>query len=326
MSVQGSVGKTGPVGAQCCHQAEATLVWGHLGPTQSCGEGLGCCSRDRARPQTPLSSLGTSAQCSGGRGLSAAPLGDMCSAPAAQWHGPLQRHPQQHHALSLWENHLPPANVAAAALRGEGERLPGAPARGAGWGRSRGLWLVAARFWDAEATFVARPAVLGSCHPARVFLGPRREEEGSSLQEIFLHPRFPVHPPLLLHAGPVVGRPSACGWGAVCVDSEWIPDPRPQRAPGAPSCSGSVGQQLPLLSVVPVSHLSFSPQSGQARTPGPPASKPRRPGHNERNKENVQLNGTALSGGCMPVAPAQRNHSINSVASTYSEFAVIHLF
>ncbi|KAK2538121.1 hypothetical protein Q9966_005882 [Columba livia] len=62
-------------------------------------------------------------------------------------------------------------------------------------------------------------------------------------------------------------------------------------------------------------------KSGQARTPGPPATKPRRPGHNERNKENVQLNGTALSGGCMPVAPAQRNHSINSVASTYSEFA-----
>lgn len=273
MSVQGSVGKTGPVGAQCCHQAEATLVWGHLGPTQSCGEGLGCCSRDRARPQTPLSSLGTSAQCSGGRGLSAAPLGDMCSAPAAQWHGPLQCHPQQHHALSLWENHLPPANVAAAALRGEGERLPGAPARGAGWGRSRGLWLVAARFWDAEATFVARPAVLGSCHPARVFLGPRREEEGSSLQEIFLHPRFPVHPPLLLHAGPVVGRPSACGWGAVCVGSEWIPDPRGllglRAAPAAWGSSSPCSAWFPC----PICHSPLS-----LARPGPPAPQPQSPG------------------------------------------------
>uniref|UniRef100_A0A8C0EHH0 Protein regulator of cytokinesis 1 n=1 Tax=Bubo bubo TaxID=30461 RepID=A0A8C0EHH0_BUBBB len=46
-----------------------------------------------------------------------------------------------------------------------------------------------------------------------------------------------------------------------------------------------------------------------------------------RNKENMsQLNGTTLSGGCTPAAPAQRNHSVNSVASTYSEFAVIHLF
>ncbi|XP_068131355.1 protein regulator of cytokinesis 1 [Hyperolius riggenbachi] len=42
----------------------------------------------------------------------------------------------------------------------------------------------------------------------------------------------------------------------------------------------------------------------------------------EKNKENVStLNGTAISGGCQLTLPAQRNHSINSVASTYSEFA-----
>ncbi|XP_065544006.1 protein regulator of cytokinesis 1 isoform X3 [Lathamus discolor] len=61
---------------------------------------------------------------------------------------------------------------------------------------------------------------------------------------------------------------------------------------------------------------------GSARTPSRAAARPPRPGHRERNKENVsQLNGTALSGGCTPRAPAQRNQSINSVASTYSEFA-----
>ncbi|XP_075362635.1 uncharacterized protein LOC142411888 isoform X1 [Mycteria americana] len=61
---------------------------------------------------------------------------------------------------------------------------------------------------------------------------------------------------------------------------------------------------------------------GQARTPSRVAAKPPRPGHRERNKENMsQLNGTTLSGGCTPTAPAQRNHSVNSVASTYSEFA-----
>ncbi|XP_072201308.1 protein regulator of cytokinesis 1 isoform X2 [Excalfactoria chinensis] len=61
---------------------------------------------------------------------------------------------------------------------------------------------------------------------------------------------------------------------------------------------------------------------GQARTPIRVAVKPPRSGHRKRNKENLsQLNGTTLSGGCSPAAPAQRNHSINSVASTYSEFA-----
>ncbi|KAM3925559.1 protein regulator of cytokinesis 1 [Leptodactylus fuscus] len=42
----------------------------------------------------------------------------------------------------------------------------------------------------------------------------------------------------------------------------------------------------------------------------------------EKNKENMsQLNGTAMSGGCHFTIPAQRNLSVNSVASTYSEFA-----
>ncbi|XP_075431587.1 protein regulator of cytokinesis 1 isoform X2 [Ascaphus truei] len=42
----------------------------------------------------------------------------------------------------------------------------------------------------------------------------------------------------------------------------------------------------------------------------------------EKNKENMpQLNRTAMSGGCFLTIPAQRNISVNSVASTYSEFA-----
>uniref|UniRef100_A0A8C5M643 Protein regulator of cytokinesis 1 n=1 Tax=Leptobrachium leishanense TaxID=445787 RepID=A0A8C5M643_9ANUR len=42
----------------------------------------------------------------------------------------------------------------------------------------------------------------------------------------------------------------------------------------------------------------------------------------DKNKENMsQLNGTAISGGCRLTIPAQRNLSVNSVASTYSEFA-----
>ncbi|XP_025976032.2 protein regulator of cytokinesis 1 isoform X1 [Dromaius novaehollandiae] len=72
------------------------------------------------------------------------------------------------------------------------------------------------------------------------------------------------------------------------------------------------------------SPTSRLPPSGgkAARTPSRVAAKPPRPGHKERNKENMsQLNGTTLSGGCTPTAPAQRNYSINSVASTYSEFA-----
>ncbi|XP_006769662.1 PREDICTED: protein regulator of cytokinesis 1 [Myotis davidii] len=39
------------------------------------------------------------------------------------------------------------------------------------------------------------------------------------------------------------------------------------------------------------------------------------------DKENLELNGSLLSGGYPSSAPLQRNFSINSVASTYSEFA-----
>lgn len=82
-----------------------------------------------------------------------------------------------------------------------------------------------------------------------------------------------------------------------------------------------------LLQAASAPTLPLVPQLGQARTPIRVAAKPPRPGHREWNKENLsQLNGTTLSGGCSPAAPAQRNHSVNSVASTYSEFAVIHLF
>ncbi|XP_071297149.1 protein regulator of cytokinesis 1 isoform X2 [Agelaius tricolor] len=77
-----------------------------------------------------------------------------------------------------------------------------------------------------------------------------------------------------------------------------------------------------------ISHSPTSrlPPSGKkfsrARTPTRPAVKPPRRRLREQNKENVsQLDGTTLSGGCTPRAPAQRNHSVSSVASTYSEFA-----
>ncbi|XP_042526349.1 protein regulator of cytokinesis 1 isoform X2 [Dipodomys spectabilis] len=46
-----------------------------------------------------------------------------------------------------------------------------------------------------------------------------------------------------------------------------------------------------------------------------------RAGRHGANKENVELNGSFLSGGYPDSAPLQRNFSVNSVASTYSEFA-----
>ncbi|XP_054433575.1 protein regulator of cytokinesis 1 isoform X1 [Pteronotus mesoamericanus] len=51
-----------------------------------------------------------------------------------------------------------------------------------------------------------------------------------------------------------------------------------------------------------------------------------RAGLHGADKENVELNGSLLSGGYPSSAPLRRNFSINSVASTYSEFAVIDLF
>ncbi|MGH0128222.1 UNVERIFIED_CONTAM: hypothetical protein FKN15_044934 [Acipenser sinensis] len=69
--------------------------------------------------------------------------------------------------------------------------------------------------------------------------------------------------------------------------------------------------------------LSGSKPVQPVRTPG--RSKPPRMGVLERNKENVsQLNGTAMSGAFKGTASPQCNFSSNSVASTYSEFAVIH--
>ncbi|KAK1327829.1 hypothetical protein QTO34_012737 [Cnephaeus nilssonii] len=46
-----------------------------------------------------------------------------------------------------------------------------------------------------------------------------------------------------------------------------------------------------------------------------------RAGRHGADKENLELNGSLLSGGYPSSAPLQRNFSINSVASTYSEFA-----
>uniref|UniRef100_A0A8C7LB81 Protein regulator of cytokinesis 1b n=1 Tax=Oncorhynchus kisutch TaxID=8019 RepID=A0A8C7LB81_ONCKI len=64
------------------------------------------------------------------------------------------------------------------------------------------------------------------------------------------------------------------------------------------------------------------------RTPG--RSKPPLAGLQERNKENMgQVTGLGVplqSGGFKTLASPQRNFSINSVASTYSEFAVICVF
>ncbi|KAM4039579.1 protein regulator of cytokinesis 1 isoform 2-T2 [Anomaloglossus baeobatrachus] len=74
------------------------------------------------------------------------------------------------------------------------------------------------------------------------------------------------------------------------------------------------------------SPVSRPPPSGGK--PGLPIRTPTRPFKTpqsrrlEKNKENMsQFNGTAMSGGCQLSIPAQRNLSVNSVASTYSEFA-----
>ncbi|XP_027522525.1 protein regulator of cytokinesis 1 isoform X2 [Chiroxiphia lanceolata] len=76
------------------------------------------------------------------------------------------------------------------------------------------------------------------------------------------------------------------------------------------------------ISHSPTSRLPPSGKKfGRARTPSRTAAKPPRPRLRQWNKENMsQLDGTTLSGGCTPTAPAQRNHSVSSVASTYSEF------
>ncbi|KAG9489195.1 hypothetical protein GDO78_005278 [Eleutherodactylus coqui] len=67
---------------------------------------------------------------------------------------------------------------------------------------------------------------------------------------------------------------------------------------------------------------------GKMRKPGLPIRTPTRTFKTpqartlEKNKENMsQINGTAVSGGCHLTNHVQRNFSVNSVASTYSEFA-----
>ncbi|XP_043536388.1 protein regulator of cytokinesis 1b isoform X2 [Chiloscyllium plagiosum] len=75
------------------------------------------------------------------------------------------------------------------------------------------------------------------------------------------------------------------------------------------------------------SPISRPPLSGHkpgqpVRTPGYSATKPPRLGLVERNKENIShLNATAMSG-ASTVSTPQHNLSINSVATTYSEFAM----
>ncbi|XP_067829587.1 protein regulator of cytokinesis 1b isoform X5 [Heptranchias perlo] len=75
------------------------------------------------------------------------------------------------------------------------------------------------------------------------------------------------------------------------------------------------------------SPISRPPLSGRKpgqpmRTPGSSATKPPRLGLIDRNKENIShLNATAMSGASTAVSTPQHNLSVNSVATTYSEFA-----
>ena len=67
------------------------------------------------------------------------------------------------------------------------------------------------------------------------------------------------------------------------------------------------------------------PQGPGARTPG--RSRAPHGGLQERQKENIaQVNVSPLCGGLRTTASPQRTISIHSVASTYSEFAVIWMF
>ncbi|XP_027752941.1 protein regulator of cytokinesis 1 isoform X3 [Empidonax traillii] len=75
------------------------------------------------------------------------------------------------------------------------------------------------------------------------------------------------------------------------------------------------------ISHSPTSRLPPSGKKfGRARTPSRTAAKPTRPRLRQWNKENVsQLEGTTLSGGCTPTAPAQRNHSRELSKASSSE-------
>ncbi|XP_078285822.1 protein regulator of cytokinesis 1b isoform X2 [Rhinoraja longicauda] len=68
--------------------------------------------------------------------------------------------------------------------------------------------------------------------------------------------------------------------------------------------------------------LSGRKQAQSVRTPGHSAKKLPRHGLNEKNKENIlHLNSTAVSGASTGISTPQHNLSVNSVATTYSEFA-----
>ncbi|XP_036590881.1 protein regulator of cytokinesis 1 isoform X2 [Trichosurus vulpecula] len=70
----------------------------------------------------------------------------------------------------------------------------------------------------------------------------------------------------------------------------------------------------------PVSRLP--PSGGKpSKTPSRFGQKTAPLGRQGHNKENIELSGSILTGGCPYSAPLQRNLTINSVASTYSEFA-----
>ncbi|XP_027522526.1 protein regulator of cytokinesis 1 isoform X3 [Chiroxiphia lanceolata] len=75
------------------------------------------------------------------------------------------------------------------------------------------------------------------------------------------------------------------------------------------------------ISHSPTSRLPPSGKKfGRARTPSRTAAKPPRPRLRQWNKENMsQLDGTTLSGGCTPTAPAQRNHSRELSKASSSE-------
>lgn len=169
------------------------------------------------------------------------------------------------------------------------------------------------------------PDVPVLCDPGRVLLGP---EGGGGWQQ-----RSGKPPPAWICSITLFLCAELGGtfktWVWCCSFWDWRPWKLLELE--APLSWQSIGSEAtaapraPLGFCVP-SNCHFLLQFGQARTPSR-VVKPPRPGYRQRNKENMsQLNGTTLSGGCTQTAPAQRNHSVNSVASTYSEFAVIHLF
>lgn len=135
----------------------------------------------------------------------------------------------------------------------------------------------------------------------------------------------------------VPSHPHHCRILSFCAEcfrgQNWTPESGELLEPGTALAPQSDGYRsyhsspASALFLHPLTVPKLFPQFSRARTPTRTAVKPPRRRLREQNKENMsQLDGTTLSGGCTPRAPAQRNHSVSSVASTYSEFAVIHLF